>query len=563
MTPAQAVLCLFLLLFSSSSVLSQAAAPQTAPPAATITTRTELVLVPAIVSDHHGAHIPGLTQDDFTVLENGVEQKIASFEEVKPTAAPVQQLTATTPPMQFTNMRPANFQPRRVNIIVLDSLNTPFSDQAYARQQLIRYLRESVKPDDLITLLVFTRGGVKVIHDFTTNTRVLVAALHRTKGQAGPMEGQDANTIAMDPMSRANSFDQQVQATADRFDDQMAHMEAVMTRLDLEYTIHATLDCFENIANAYGGIPGRKALIWITSSFPFMFDKPGDTATSAFQARRDHLFEMLNSANIAVYPVDARGLVSGAVPANRVIPSSTMRRGGAGLASMQRTMTQTHEDTLTTLTEVAAKTGGRAYYNTNDLAHAIENADTDSSAYYLLGYYVKTAEGKPGWRKLAVKVKRSGVQVRARSGYYANRDHLPDDVRRQEIIDALSSPFESTGVPIVMRWMGQSPTEGAKRAVDFHLQLDGRGVTVDESDGNRISLDFIAVARTPELQSAGEISQQFGGKLPADALARVRSTGMGYHNQLYLAPGEYTVRFIVRDNLNGRIGSVTAPLKVQ
>src|SRR5215471_15458661 len=155
----------------------------------TFTSRTELVLVPALVTEH-GAHVPGLTKDDFTVLENGVERKVATIEEFKPVTTPVAHPKAEEPGV-FTNQQPSNFAPRRVNIIVLDTLNTAFLDQTRARAQIIKFLSQSVTTNDLTSLLVLTRGGFKVIHTFTTDPAVLVQALQRVKGKTDAMAGEN------------------------------------------------------------------------------------------------------------------------------------------------------------------------------------------------------------------------------------------------------------------------------------------------------------------------------------------------------------------------------------
>src|SRR5512133_913387 len=153
-------------------------------PTPTFSARTELVLVPAIVTDHRGAHIAGLSKDDFIVEENGVEQKVATFEEVTATANPMYRVSGVGQ-REYSNLRFTDYAPRRINIILLDTLNTKITDQIFAKQQLIKFLSNSVKPDDLTTLLVLTRGGVHVIHDFTRDPRVLVAAVQKAKHKAG------------------------------------------------------------------------------------------------------------------------------------------------------------------------------------------------------------------------------------------------------------------------------------------------------------------------------------------------------------------------------------------
>src|SRR5450755_2665058 len=154
------------------------------------TARTELVLIPTLVTDKSHNHIGGLKKEDFTVLENGVEQKVATFEEITSAAQRWSRPgnpNASSNSNDFSNMlagQPAN---RRVTLIVLDLLNTPFVDQAYARKDLLKYLTQSVDQREPTALYTLNRNGLHIIHDFTTDPRVLVAALHKVKGDAAPM----------------------------------------------------------------------------------------------------------------------------------------------------------------------------------------------------------------------------------------------------------------------------------------------------------------------------------------------------------------------------------------
>jgi hypothetical protein len=347
----------------------------------------------------------------------------------------------------------------------------------------------------------------------------------------------------------------------------MEHMEATQARLQQEFAILATLDAFRAIAGAYGGIPGRKALVWVTGSFPFKVDKPGDDPSArSFTTDFEHVFQQLNAANVALYPIDARGLVTVGFSAADTVPASATRRGGAGLANAQRALMDRHQDTINTMATFADMTGGRAYYNTNDLTKAIKRASDDSSAYYVLGYYIRTDEGNPGWRKLQVKVHRSGVQVRARSGFFVTRDKEtdPEKLRLRELAGAVNSPFDFTSVPITVHWAGQTPADAGKSHVRFQILLAANGVAADESDQNRVDLEFLAVASDPAHKAAPtQVDQHVLGHPAADSLAKIRSSGITYNNQIDLPKGEYTVKFVVRDNVSGRLGSLTAAVTVQ
>src|ERR1700730_5089043 len=143
------------------------------------TARTELVLIPTLVTDKSGNHISGLKKEDFRVLENGAEQKIATFEEITSDA---QRLSRPRNPNEFSNSLASGPSARRMTLIVLDLINTPFVDQAYARKDVLKYLTQSVDQREPTALYTLTRSGIHVIHDFAADPRVLVAALHKVKG---------------------------------------------------------------------------------------------------------------------------------------------------------------------------------------------------------------------------------------------------------------------------------------------------------------------------------------------------------------------------------------------
>jgi hypothetical protein len=221
-----------------------------------------------------------------------------------------------------------------------------------------------------------------------------------------------------------------------------------------------------------------------------------------------------------------------------------------------------------TMNSFAEMTGGRAYYNTNDLANAVNNASNDGRAYYVLGYYASRAADKPGWRKLKVKVKRSGAQVRARAGYFTSRNAEtdPEKVRKRDIREAVDSPFDFTAVPMTVRLAGQknaSDPKDIKKDVQFEVVLPANAVEIDTSDQNHMNFQLVAVARDAELKQAGSADQQVDGHLKPETLAKIKTQGLVYRYQVAVPPGEYTVKFVLRDNISGRIGSVSAPVTVQ
>ncbi len=520
-------------------------------------TSVQMVLVPAVVTDKAGHHLTGLTKDDFVLLEDGREQKIASFEEIHAGAAPVFRPAASA--NEYSNVSVGDESPRHFTIIALDTVNTPFLDQSRAREALVKYLAETVSENQPVMLCTIGRAGIKVIHDFTTDPAVLRAALQKvhaelppTAGAPGPADAPPVDSKTFASQGASVEADQLL-AFLQGLDQSPAFQQGV--------AVATTLESFQYIAEAFAGIPGRKSLIWVTGSFPFNIDTDtsamlgSDSPTGLYE----RTFQMLNNANIAVYPVDARGLVTVGMP-DASVPAT--HASVMNPAPVIQNALSTHMDTIATLEQVAAMTGGRAFYNRNDLEGAFREAADDSSDYYLLGYYLDKGNTKPGWRKLTVRTHREGARVRARDGFFLTRTLMdPTQTHDMDLYVALQSPLDYSALPVTVR-IASIQNEGDKRRVHFEIVLPANAASIDTSDSNRLNLDFAAVARDPKGDGKAVFSQTISSKLRPEGVAQIRDSGITYTNILDLPPGEYSIRFVVRDNLNGRMGSVLAPVKV-
>ena len=529
------------------------------------TARTELVLIPTLVTDKSGNHILGLKQEDFTVLENGAEQRISTFEEI--TSDP-HRLSRPRNPNEFSNSLAGGPSARRITLMVLDLINTPFMDQAYARKDLLKYLTQSVDQREPTALYTLTRSGVHVIHDFTTDPRVLVAALHKVKGDTSQMvdslEDVEAITGTASPDGSAGVDPGAVQTEAQQLQTMMEDAELNFQSFQQRLAITYTLQGMQQVAQALAGFPGRKALIWAGGGFPFSVS---DNTMQLAPAGRDtlsdvlplyeHTWQLLNNAQIALYPVDVKGLQT------VTTPSASVRTPGRNYA---RNMTWRQMDTQGTLQTFAGMTGGRAYYNSNDLVKGFRDAVNDSGQYYMLGYYLDRSKTKAGWRKLAVKVKRDHTEVRARSGFFVTNATIdPANSRNNDISSALQSPLDFTSLALVARWGKIDPgKEPGKKHVNYEMSLAADASLIDTADNNHLTLEFVTLAKTPEGKTVDSpVGRNVDVHPTAENLLAIRQNGITYKGALDLAPGEYTVRFVVRDNLSGRVGSVAAPLKVE
>jgi VWFA-related protein len=520
---------------------------------------TVVVLVPAVVTDKSGGHIHNLTKKDFKVLENGKQQRITTFEEVTTSSSRPAQVT--NPPGTFSNLPSNGQQPVAITVIALDTINTPFLDQATGRKALIKYLADSLDSGHNFGLVVISSKGVKTLGGVNSDPVALIAALKKASGELSSMEtfGADGKVLAATE-AQPSELTRGIAPGADpgsRLQQFILNADAVEGQYQQQRAIEDTMKAFLAIAMSLSGIPGRKSLIWATGSFPFTLDSPSSVPGGNLSLLYERTLQALNDAQVSVYPLDVRGLVGTSLTAD---PTYSGDLSGPGFADVAAGRSGLQNSTIGSLKNFAEMTGGRAYYNNNDLTAGFKRAADDSSSYYLLGYYADHHDTKPGWRKLQVQVARADVEVHARTGFLVTNATIDPDLTRKGDVDfALSSPFDSTGIPVTIEWQPQAP-DGDKKKIAFALRVPAISV-IDEGDNNRFDTDFIAqVIKTGAPPS--KAAQTVKGAVPASALDKIKAEGIFYKNALELPPGTYQVRFVVRDNLSGRIGSVTAPLTV-
>ena len=535
-------------------------------PTITIQKSAELVTIPVLVTDKSGKPVHGLTKQDFTVKEDGkTDRQIAVFEELQSVPGPLQRTSKTE--AIFSNFGLGDNKLHRVTIIVLDLLNTPFTGQAHARAELIKFLATNVHGDDPIALLVIGRSGLTQIHALTSNPAILIQALKKVSGQYSTADSITADATAQANLDAVSGNADGENTVSDETSDLSIFLkdsESMANAYQEREAIRTTLAALEQIAQAFSGIPGRKTLIWASSGFPFMVEDPHsllgfgpDTV-----ANYERTFRAMNSANIAVYPVDALGLFNASYQQFDVTRSGNPRFPRA----TGRPVYNRYQQTQDTMRTFASATGGNACLNTNDLAKCFQQAEQDSDAYYMLAYYLPSDDRKPGWHKLKVTVDRKDTHVRARSGFLvANPEVIrQNDTRKSEILNALVSPVDYTNLPVQVGW-GDMKTDSAhpdRVLAHFQVGLPADAFTVDTNDKNHLQLDVAAVAFNDKKKEAGEFTKIIEAHLKPESLETVRRAGIKFGDAISLPKGKFTVRFVVRDDLGGRIGTVTAPVEI-
>ena len=543
---------------------------------------THLVQVDVVVTDSSGHPAKDhLTEKDFTILEDGKLQKISffSFQQMegqeKQPPAQLPQL-----PLYVATNRP-EYQ-RTVGppiILLLDGINTPVENQMVVRQQMLKFLADHFDPR--MRIAVFLLGNeLAVLQDFTSDPALLTAAMQKYRSQtsaAGRLGGTDVQLQA--PSAERPILPSQAPASAGagvggdtsrslmNISYALARFEKESNANTMEIRVAHTADALSSIARYLAGFPGRKVVIWFSASFPLNLSVVDPEDFDVYRSYVDRVratTNLLSDAQVAIYTVDARGLVGNVISD----PSDTGRDANGRMAlTVDAHMNANSKEVFErfnkedSLTKVAEETGGRVFLNTNDFDRAIVESVRDSSTFYQIGYYPahKQLDGK--FHTIKVKVAGDGLKVRHRRGYYATDPESWRHGGAEEMNAALEKDFiVSTGVLFYARAM--PPPANGEVKVEF--LVDTHTITFETTSENQryCNLEFQVQAFTPEGKLVKAEVQQAEAPLKPDTFDRIRQSGLPMPVAIKLAPGQYVLHLGVRDNRTGQFGTSELPLTV-
>ncbi len=530
---------------------STTANPET--PLVRVTTR--LVQLNVTAHDHHGKLIPDLTKEDFVVTDQGKEQKIAVFriESTLSTSGPPAKLM---PRNQFSNRLDRQSQiPTAVTVVLIDSLNTPFKDQAHARRQVLQFLRQ-IRPEDRIALYSMSVRGIRVIHDFTNNSGALVMALARTM----PELNRDLTDMERDQVNLDERVD--YNSPLEGFAADSGDAEAAFFARD---RVLNTCTVMKVLANHLTSISGRKNLVWVSGGFPISFGF-GDPAVE--NPLRNHFSEMYNdyiedasramgSANVAVYPVDARGLLG--LP---LFDASKQIRMNPRTRELPPEMIHVDHRNFDTMNYLADLTGGKAFYNTNDINGAIRKAIDDSAITYTLGYYTSEEDWDQKFHRIKVKVRRSGVSVRTKKGYYARSERTPSAKElARATYDAVWSPLDASSIGLSAQI---DPSPGVPLASRITMLVDPLDLTFKQTPGRlNGSADLIIAQLTKRGKRIADKRETINLALKPETYQAIVKDGLRLMEDVKLGPETESVRLVVVDRGTGAVGTLTMPVLAQ
>ncbi|GAC1366756.1 MAG: hypothetical protein NVSMB3_15410 [Acidobacteriaceae bacterium] len=398
------------------------AAPPTAS-APTIQTRTNLVVVDLVLTDRSGKNVHGLQPSDLVLTENGKPQQIRSFEEhTAPLHPPTPESMPELPPGVFTNYTPFP-QTAALNILLLDTLNTPLADQSFVRQQILKYLR-SAPPGNRIAIFGLTTHLI-YLQGFTSDPELLRTAVDKKSMRPSQILDNAATGRNSEQLSGTTGSSEASShgALADVV-DRLKQFEAESQTFQLQLRLRYTLDGMNTLAHYLSGFPGRKNVIWFSGSFPINV-LPDGALRDPFAAMSDmsdqfrETTSLIARAQVAVYPVDARGLFNAPI-------NDASERAALNPQNFSQQLNKFNQQTAeehATMREMAEQTGGRAFLNTNGLAEAVQTAINTGANFYTIAYTPSDATFNGSYRKVGLKLQgrfeQSNLSLAYRRGYYA------------------------------------------------------------------------------------------------------------------------------------------------
>lgn len=527
-------------LLAAQPVLSQT-------PKFTIT--TNVVVVNVTVLDRNGKPVENLTKDDFLLYEDGKLQKLqaADFQKLNNQVLPgPDQVKAPEAPKGYNpdlekaatrSERLSKYQDRRLMVLLFDFGSMQPAEQIRAREAAIKFLTTQMTASDMVSILTYG-NELKTVQDFTSDRDILIATIN--KFRAG-----DSSENATFADEGADSQDQSGQFVADE-------TEFNIFNADLK------LAALEDAARTLGQYPEKKALIYISSGI----QKNGVDNQSQLRATVNTAVR----AHVAFYPIDARGLTA-LVPGGDATQQGAVGNNlysGAGQNSLRNNFVNQQE----TLATLAIDTGGKALLDSNDLTEGMRQVQKDFSSYYTLSYASSNTALNGAYRRIQVKLAPRFADLHAkldyRPGYYGATTfrRMSESDKDAQLSQALISDNPVTDLPIAVE-VDYFRIAKDKYFVPIAVKIPGSGLVFQGKGAKQATeLDFIAEVFDSRNRSAAAVRDTIPLKVSTGVAGQLTQKSIQYDTGVTLTPGSYKLRFVARENGEGKVGTFETPFTV-
>src|SRR6204780_146320 len=526
----------------------QAAAHQSS---AVLRSSSDLVRIDVEVTDKSGKPIKGLTANQFTITDEGKPQAITSFsfadieaietataDEAKPIVVAVDNDGPNSPSADAISDA---LRDRRLIVLFFDLTSMQTDDLIRAHDAADKFVKHQMTKADVVAVVVFSTR-INVLANFTNDRTVLNKAIAQ-----------------LTPDNSANLASPLYAAAANGEYDVQEYTGAAYTPDETEFNVFNTdqkLAAGEGLADVLGGIPGRKAMVEFTGGIT----QTGEENRTQLRAATD----AANRADVSIYSIDSRGLLAAPPGGDTTTNAATGTSMFTGASVFHQT--DQGEDSRDPLATLSTDTGGKAFFDLGELSDAFPAIQRDNGGYYLVGYNLGPDVKNDGrWRAIRVKVNVPGAHVRYRDGYYAPRDfqHLEKEDRDQQLADAINSDHPVVELPVAVE-TGIFRLSATQAYVPIAAKIASSALDwAQKHNKQHAEFDFaVEVRAVPSSQIVAQLRDTITVNLDAENFEQVRHSNLLYQGGMVLAPGNYRLKFVARENESGKIGTFEQNLVV-
>ena len=512
---------------------------------------SDLVRIDVEVTDKSGKPIKGLRQDQFTITDDGKPQAISSFsyadiesietagaDDAKPIVVPVDNDGPNTPSAAAASDQ---LRDRRLLVLFFDLTSMQPDDLIRAHDAGEKFIKQQMTKADVVAVVAFSTK-LSVLANFTNDHAVLEKAISRLT--------ETSSSDLSNPLYAA---------AANGENDVQEYTGAAFTPDETEFNVFNTdqkLAAVEGLANVLSGIPGRKALVEFTGGIT----QTGEENRTQLRAATD----AANRADVSIYSIDSRGLLAAPPGGDTTTNAATGTSMFTGASVFHQT--DQRQDSRDTLATLSTDTGGKAFFDLGDLSEALPKIQQDNGGYYLVGYNLGADVKRDGrWRTIHVKVNVPGAHIRYRDGYYAPRDfqHLEKEDRAQQLADAVNSDNPIVELPVAVE-TGMFRLSDQQTYVPIAAKISASALDWAEKHGNhQAEFDFaVQVRAVPSGRTVAELHDATQVKLDPGRFQEINKKNLLYQGGVVLAPGNYKLKFVARENESGKIGTFEQDLSV-
>ena len=526
--------------------------------------KSNLVNIDVIVKDKKGKYISDLKPEDFTIVENGVAQKIEFFDaplmrnEVKSTmAGTTAEATTTTVPSGM---------PRNYVALVIDSQTTDITNLKQVREGTLKYIREQITDNDVVALLSVT-NGLQMLQPFTQDKAKLIAALENAgvnassktfeqKDIAGNIDARREQLAGPGPgaiTSPAGGSEAARRMIAERV---LAQFLQLRTALSLQQS-RPILAALAAIAEGLRPIPGKKTLVLFSQ---------GWVMPAVLDWQIQSTIDIANRANVAIYIIDSAGLRAGAPASGSLVPSSPLA-GVSGATSQEQRIRAVGGETVfdnvrqegqsreyDILYRISGDTGGKFFKGSNDISLGLERIDEEIHARYTLAYRSTNQNFDGTFRKIKIEVRRPDAQIISRNGYYAIP---PEEIMLlspadKKLLSGFAAAEANPELPVFVS-LSQFRSREGLYTVPVAIELPPTAVTFERKGDKRLmQLEVLGVLKAGSERVLSRLGGNFDVNLSDTEYESIVSNNIFYRQDMVLAPGEYTLDLMVRDKQSGK-----------